>query len=137
MRFRKNGGEGSSSCSWRFLTRKKKFDSDVNNNSHNGQLAKELSIPDLMAIGNSIFSYSFSLSHLLKLCGFFISFSIMFFTLVKVLNGFHHFQFQLPFHLFIIQILFLLLLLLCFLCFNFLLLFKSCNFGFRTRIKRL
>ncbi|XP_004489656.1 cationic amino acid transporter 2, vacuolar-like [Cicer arietinum] len=51
MRFRKNGGEGSSSCSWRFLTRKKKFDSDVNNNSHNGQLAKELSIPDLMAIG--------------------------------------------------------------------------------------
>ena len=61
-----NYGEQGSSCSWRFL-RKKKVDSNVNNNknSHGVQLAKELTVPHLMAIGNSnIFSY------LLKLCCF-------------------------------------------------------------------
>ncbi|KEH25561.1 putative amino acid/polyamine transporter I, cationic amino acid transporter [Medicago truncatula] len=43
------GGQGSS-CSWRFLTRRKKVDNS--SNSHHGvQLAKELTIPHLMAIG--------------------------------------------------------------------------------------
>ncbi|WJX25430.1 Carnitine O-acetyltransferase mitochondrial [Trifolium repens] len=45
----------SSSCSWKFLTRRKKVDSNVtnnNDNSHHGeQLAKELTVPHLMAIG--------------------------------------------------------------------------------------
>jgi len=52
-------GQGSS-CSWRFLTRRKKVDNSYvenSNNSHHGvQLAKELTIPHLMAIGNSIFN---------------------------------------------------------------------------------
>jgi hypothetical protein len=67
-----NYGGQSSSCSWKFLTRRKKVDSNVtnnNDNSHHGeQLAKELTVPHLMAIGNSIFSFSFS--YFLKLCGF-------------------------------------------------------------------
>lgn len=56
----KYGGQQGSSCSWRFLTRRKKVNSHVednnnnsNNNSHGVQLAKELTIPHLMAIGNS------------------------------------------------------------------------------------
>ncbi|KEH25558.1 cationic amino acid transporter 2, vacuolar protein [Medicago truncatula] len=48
------GGQGSS-CSWRFLTRRKKVDNshveNINKNSHGVQLAKELTVPDLMAIG--------------------------------------------------------------------------------------
>jgi hypothetical protein len=69
-----NYGGQSSSCSWKFLTRRKKVDSNVtnnnnNDNSHHGeQLAKELTVPHLMAIGNSIFSFSFF--YFLKLCGF-------------------------------------------------------------------
>ncbi|XP_027357930.1 cationic amino acid transporter 2, vacuolar-like isoform X2 [Abrus precatorius] len=42
----KNGGL----CAWRFLTRRKKVDSVIMNNSQ-GQLAKELTVPHLMAIG--------------------------------------------------------------------------------------
>jgi len=62
-----DGGQGSS-CSWKFLTRKKKVDSNVGNNSHGVQLAKELTIPHLMAIGNSI-------SYLLKFWSFETCFS--------------------------------------------------------------
>jgi len=52
------GGQGSP-YSWKFLTRRKMVDSHVknNNNSHGVQLAKELTVPHLMAIGNSFFSY--------------------------------------------------------------------------------
>ncbi|CAK8533035.1 unnamed protein product [Lathyrus sativus] len=50
-----HGGQQGSSCSWRFLTRRKKVNSHVednnNSNSHGVQLAKELTIPHLMAIG--------------------------------------------------------------------------------------
>ena len=64
-----NYGEQGSSCSWSFL-RRKKVDSNVNNNnnSHGVQLAKELTVPHLMAIGNS--NYFSSCSYLLKLCCF-------------------------------------------------------------------
>jgi len=51
-----HGGQGST-CSWRFLTRRKKVDSNVENNSHGVQLAKELTVPHLMAIGNSFFFF--------------------------------------------------------------------------------
>lgn len=49
-------GGGQGSCSWRFLTRRKKVDSanENNNSESHGQLAKELTVPHLMAIGNSI-----------------------------------------------------------------------------------
>ncbi|CAL5185593.1 unnamed protein product [Lathyrus oleraceus] len=49
-----HGGQHGSSCSWRFLTRRKKVNSHVednHNNSHGVQLAKELTIPHLMAVG--------------------------------------------------------------------------------------
>jgi len=54
------GGQGST-CSWRFLTRRKKVDNshveNINNSHHGGQLAKELTVPHLMAIGNSFFFF--------------------------------------------------------------------------------
>lgn len=78
-----HGGQQGSSCSWRFLTRRKKVNSHVEDNNHNSdgvQLAKELTIPHLMAVGNSI----------------------MFF--LWVLIGSHQFQFQLLCSLFIFQI---------------------------------
>lgn len=43
-----NGGKNP----WSFLTRRKRVDSAVESNSH-GQLAKELTVPHLMAIGSS------------------------------------------------------------------------------------
>ncbi|CAL5185594.1 unnamed protein product [Lathyrus oleraceus] len=49
-----HGGQQGSSCSWRFLTRRKKVNSHVEDNNHNShgvQLAKELTIPHLMAVG--------------------------------------------------------------------------------------
>ena len=46
-----NGGKGSWG-SLRFLTRRKRVDSARNNSE--GELAKELSVPHLIAIGNSL-----------------------------------------------------------------------------------
>lgn len=47
----KNGGQGSWS-SLNFLTRRKRVDSA--DKKSDGQLAKELSVPHLIAIGNSL-----------------------------------------------------------------------------------
>lgn len=46
------GGEYGGQCSWSFLTRRKRVDSSDKSNSQ-GQLAKELTVPHLMAIGSS------------------------------------------------------------------------------------
>ncbi|KAE9590217.1 hypothetical protein Lal_00027887 [Lupinus albus] len=44
----RNGGQGS----WRFFTRRKRVDSPtISNNSSQAQLAKELTVPNLMAVG--------------------------------------------------------------------------------------
>ncbi|KAJ1393270.1 Amino acid/polyamine transporter I [Sesbania bispinosa] len=47
----REGGKNGGQCSWRFLTRRKKVDSPSKNNNSHGQLAKELTVPHLMAIG--------------------------------------------------------------------------------------
>ncbi|XP_061363864.1 cationic amino acid transporter 2, vacuolar-like isoform X2 [Gastrolobium bilobum] len=44
------GGKNGGKCSWRSLTRRKRVDSAIENNSK-AQLAKELTVPHLMAIG--------------------------------------------------------------------------------------
>ncbi|TKY46315.1 Cationic amino acid transporter 2 [Spatholobus suberectus] len=44
------GGENRGQCSWRFLTRRKRVDSAVKSNSR-GELARELTVPHLVAIG--------------------------------------------------------------------------------------
>jgi len=79
----KGGGGNGGKNSWSFLTRRKRVDSAVESNSH-GQLAKELTVPDLMAIGSSTFS------SLLFLSGFLFYFQSRFssgYGCHKVLNS--------------------------------------------------
>jgi len=60
----KGHGENGGKSSLSFLTRRKRVDSAVESKSH-GQLAKELTVPHLMAIGSSTFSSLLFLSAVL------------------------------------------------------------------------
>lgn len=68
--------DSQNSCPWSFVTRRKKVDSaGTTSNDSENQLAKELTVPHLMAIGISI-SISLSVS-------FFLQFLIC--TVVRIL----------------------------------------------------